>query len=414
MVFPLRGNPRYWRYWLAGLASSAGTAMATGAVAAAVLDHGGGAGGVAMVLMGQMVAQIIMLPIGGGLADRLPRIRLIVAVEMAIGALVAVQATLIASGHARVLSLALIAGGVSVAGAFAEPARVGLITDLVPAEHRQQANALAKLTHYSMITCGPSAGGVVVATAGPAWGVGVNAASFWASGLLLIGITVPPAHRAASRFAADLAQGWRLVARTPWIAWKVAAGSVVVAGWHLAYGIVGLTYVQTRLGGPAAWGLIASSLGLGMVAGSLIALSWTPRRAGYANCVATVPMALPGACMAVAAPLPVIAAAVALAAAGLAVAMVTWRSVIQRNIPEALQGRVAAWTTIGEIGLAPVAYLLVAPATTALGLRTTLAVCAIAISTSALAPLLHPSVRHLTFDAAPSPERTLATPSPQR
>src|SRR5262245_55056960 len=88
---PLRGNPRYRRYFLAGLTSSAGTAMATGAVAAAVLQSGGGAPGIAMVFQGQMTATLVMLPIGGTLADRLPRVPLIVTVEMLIGTLVAVQ-----------------------------------------------------------------------------------------------------------------------------------------------------------------------------------------------------------------------------------------------------------------------------------------------------------------------------------
>ncbi|MGK5556930.1 hypothetical protein ACSNOI_35510, partial [Actinomadura kijaniata] len=68
-VAPLRGNPAYQRYWLAGVTSSAGTAMATGAVAAAVLQQGGGAGAVAMVFFGQMLAGVLVLPFAGVLAD---------------------------------------------------------------------------------------------------------------------------------------------------------------------------------------------------------------------------------------------------------------------------------------------------------------------------------------------------------
>ncbi|WP_433145189.1 hypothetical protein ACQPZ8_01640 [Actinomadura nitritigenes] len=48
---PLR-DPPFRRYWLAGLTSSTGTAMATSGIAAGVLQRGGGASGIAMVMCG--------------------------------------------------------------------------------------------------------------------------------------------------------------------------------------------------------------------------------------------------------------------------------------------------------------------------------------------------------------------------
>ncbi|RJL23220.1 MFS transporter [Bailinhaonella thermotolerans] len=393
---PLR-TPAFARYVAAGLLSSAGTAMATGAVAYAVLEAGGGAAGVAVVYLGQMLATLVMLPLGGVWADRLPRVRLIVVVELCIGLLVAGQAGLVAAGHARPGQLALIAAAVSIASALGDPARFGLVAGIVAPEHLPQANALLKTGHYGVLMAGPALGGWLVAAAGPAWGIGANAASFILSALLLSGVTAPARTPAVRRFAADLAQGWRLVTGAPWIWASVAGSGVMVACWHLAYGIVGLTYVQTHLGGPAAWGVVAASLGIGMVAGSLVSLVWTPRRAGYAHCFAIVPMALPGLSMAAGAPLAVIAAAVVAAAAGLAIAAVTWRSLVQQRVPADQQGRVSAWVTLGELVLAPPAYLLVGPAVAALGLRGTLLVCGVGILAAAIAPLAHRDVRALTL-----------------
>ncbi|MBC6469490.1 MFS transporter [Actinomadura alba] len=406
---PLRGNPRYVRYFFANQISSAGTAMATGAVAYAVLTTGGGAAGIAMVFMGQMVATIVMSPIGGTLADRLPRVRVIVIVQIIVGALVAFQAGLIAVRQAGVANLALIAAAVNVAAAFSSPARVGLVSALVPKQQLPEANALAELGHYAIIMTGPAVGGFVVGVAGPAWGVGCNAVSFWLSAALMHGIKAPPLERKPQRFLADVAEGWGVVSRTPWIVTNVLGSAGMVSCWHVAYGIVGLTYVQTHLGGPASWGLVASSLGTGMVAGSLIALAWTPRRAGYVNCIATTPMALPGLCMAAGMPLPVIMGAVVLAAMGLSIAAVTWRSLIQQTIPDAQQGRVAAWFNFGEIGFTPIAYLLVGPSVAVLGLRGTLLACAIGIVAATLAPLAHPDVRQLTLLQTPEPPLSAAT-----
>lgn len=395
---PLRGNPRYLRYFLAGLISSAGTAMATGAVAAAVLQAGGGASGVAMVFLGQMTATLVMLPVGGTLADRLPRVRLIVTVELLTARLIAVQTGLIATGHAQVLNLSLIAAAVSVATSFSSPARAGLVKGLVPAEQLPQANALAKLGHYTIIMTGPGIGGLVMAGAGPAWGAGINAVSFCGSGLLMATIAAPPVHERPRRFVRDLIDGWALITGRRWIAVIVAADAVVVSCWHVAYGIAGLTYVQTEHGGTAAWGLIASSLGVGMVVGSLITLAWPPRRPGYANSLGTIAMTAPGVCMAAAAPLPIIAVAVSLAAIGISITGITWRSLIQQQIPDAQQGRVTAWTEFGQLALTPIAYLLVGPVVSALGLRWLVLTCAVGILLAALAPLAYFDVRRLTLN----------------
>ncbi|WP_202637754.1 hypothetical protein [Bailinhaonella thermotolerans] len=88
----MRGNPRFARYLAANQINSTGTAMATGAVAFAVLQSGGGAAGIAMTFMGQMLAGIVMLPFSGTVADRLPRVRVIVVVQIVVGLLVAAEA----------------------------------------------------------------------------------------------------------------------------------------------------------------------------------------------------------------------------------------------------------------------------------------------------------------------------------
>jgi hypothetical protein len=66
------------------------------------------------------------------------------------------------------------------------------------------------------------------------------------------------------------------------------------------------------------------------------------------------------------APLPVIAGAVVLAAAGMSIAAIAWRSLVQRKIPETQQGRVTAWTEFGQLALMPITHLLVGPGISAL------------------------------------------------
>jgi MFS family permease len=81
----LRGDPRFLRCFLADQVNAAGTTMATGALAFIVLAAGGGAPGIAMVLLANMTAGIVVSPLGGVIADRLPRVAITSIVQVIIG-----------------------------------------------------------------------------------------------------------------------------------------------------------------------------------------------------------------------------------------------------------------------------------------------------------------------------------------
>jgi hypothetical protein len=101
--------------------------------------------------------------------------------------------------------------------------------------------------------------------------------------------------------------------------------------------------------------------------------------------------------MAAGAPLPVVMAAVVVAACGLSMSVVAWQTAIQQHIPAEQQGRVSAFTDLAEISLTPIGYLLVLPVTGAIGVRGTLLACGIILAAANLAPLLSVRVRELTL-----------------
>ncbi|MCO5991708.1 MFS transporter [Actinoallomurus spadix] len=392
---PLRGDRRFRRYFIAGQINAAGTTMEVGALAFVVLGTGAGAPGIAMVLLANMVAGTVISPLGGVVADRLPRALTIAVVEVVIGLITVAETILIATGRAAVWNLAALAAANSAAASFSEPARVGLIPAIAPAEQLQEANALVQLSRHVIRTVGPAIGGTIVATAGPAYGVGLNAVSFFASAALIATIRAPRAARRALSLRADLVEGWVAVRSRPWIWTSLIGAAVMVPGWHVGYGILGPPWAKAHLGGAWAWGLIASSLGCGMALGAVVSLLWRPTRAGWANCLGCAALALPDPVMAAGASLPVVMGAVVVAAGGLSIASIAWQTAIQQHIPTVQQGRVAAYAGIAEISLAPAGYLLVAPVTGAIGVRATLAGCGILLAVANLAPLLSRDVRRL-------------------
>ncbi|MFB9831308.1 MFS transporter [Actinoallomurus acaciae] len=400
---PLRTDSRFRRCFVADQVNAGGTTMATGALAFTVLGIGGGASGIAMVLLATMTAGILAGPLGGVVADRFPRASVISVVQVIIGLITMIEAILIFTGRAAVWNLATLAAANSAAASFSGPARTGLIGSIVAEEQLSEANALSQLARHVVLTIGPAIGGAVVAMAGAGYGVGCNAVSFFVSGALMARIHAPCADRRPSTMRADLIEGWTTIRTRRWIWTCLIGAGVMIPAWHVGYGILGPPYAETCLGGAWAWGLIASSLGCGMALGAAVSLIWRPRRAGWTNCLGTAALALPDPLMAAGAPLPAVMAAVVVAACGLSMSVVAWRTAIQQDVPADQQGRVSAFADIAEIGLTPVGYLLVAPATDAIGIRATLLVCGIIVAGASLAPLLSRDVRTLTLVTAVPP-----------
>src|SRR5204862_5220640 len=85
-----------------------------------------------LVLAAEAVPLVELLLVGGVWADRLPRIRVMLAADVASAAGQGVMALLLITGHARVWQLAALAAVAGAADAFHTPALAGLLPATVP------------------------------------------------------------------------------------------------------------------------------------------------------------------------------------------------------------------------------------------------------------------------------------------
>src|SRR5262249_17517241 len=129
---PLRDSPRFRRYFIANQVNAAGTTMEVGALAFTVLASGGRPTRHAMRLMANMGTRILVRPLGGVVADRLPRAAIIAAVQVIIGLITITECVVIFAGQAQVWNLAALAAANSAAASFSSPARTGLMSLIVP------------------------------------------------------------------------------------------------------------------------------------------------------------------------------------------------------------------------------------------------------------------------------------------
>ncbi len=199
---------RQFRLLFAGRTVSVlGNAIASIALAFAVLDLTGSKTDLGLVLAARSVPMVLFILLGGIWADRLKRNQVMVASNIVSGATQAVLAALLLTGTAQVWMLIALAAANGVSLAFFFPASVGIVPQTVPETMLQSANALLRLGLNATNIVGAAIGGVLVAATSPGTAIAVDAATFFL-GALLIGLMSLPAglRMEGSHFLAELAR----------------------------------------------------------------------------------------------------------------------------------------------------------------------------------------------------------------
>ncbi|WP_329201001.1 MULTISPECIES: MFS transporter [unclassified Streptomyces] len=387
----LRHKP-FRLFVLARIISVSGSAMAPVALAFAVLGFDGRPASLAIVLAGNTVPQLIMLLLGGVIADRLSKRRVIVFGNLLPALTQAGIALLVASGTADVTRVAVFAALAGGASALTQPAMNSLLPDLVGAGEVQEANALMRLPVNAVKIVAPALGGLLVALVGPEWTLAWDAASFAIAAALVSRLAISAPEKRQTSVLRDFRQGWSEFSGRPWLWSYVLSGTVVVALWLGGYQLLGPVVTHDRDLGAATWGTVQGAFAVGLFGGGFISLKWKPSRIMVACVCANLPLALPLLALAADAPLVVLAAGAALAGAALDVAVVCWHTALQEQLPPQVLGRVSALSSTGELMAVPLGYLAVGATATSLGPTSVLLASAAVMTLATVVLLLAPSI----------------------
>ncbi|MFB0614487.1 MFS transporter [Streptomyces sp. AGS-58] len=391
---PWRTAP-FRRFASAQLVSATGTAMAPLALAYSVIEQGGGAGSLALVLATNTVPTIVFLVAGGLFADRLSRSRILFLGNLLAAGAQGALAVTVATGHATTTSIAACGFLSGTAASFTVPAAQGAVAQIVAPEHLQRANALLRLPGNGVRVLAPVAGGLVVAATGAAWALAWDAATYAVAAFLLLGLRLGAPATPRGGVLADLRAGWSGFRSRTWLWTYTAAGTVLVAAWLAGFQLLGPLVAARDYGGARDWGLVQAAFACGLLAGTLVCLRWTPARLLTVAVAASGALALPLAAMGAGAPLILVLPAAALAGIGLDIAIVAWTTAFQRHVPPAEQGRMSAFNGVGERLAVPLGYLVTALAARAWDTRGVLLACAGMIAAVALLNLCVPDVHRV-------------------
>jgi MFS family permease len=221
--------------------------------------------------LAQGVPLVVFQLIGGVLADRVDRLRLLITTQILTALTLTAAFGLTLLGAGRIELLLLLAALSSTFRAFDEPSRFALVPQLIDRARLPNAIALGSIPWQAGRMIGPSITGVLIAAFGGAVGFGLAAVASYAALALYSLIRIPRAVPAADgQHALDqFVEGLSFVAR------NFLFGSLIALA--LFNSLFGMSYVtllpifaDVYFGsGSTGYGLLQAAHGVGALIGTL-------------------------------------------------------------------------------------------------------------------------------------------------
>jgi len=402
-------------------------------------SHGG------TVLLGTVLAcygvpRTALIPVGGVLADKIGPRRLMLTADVA-RCLLLVALTVLAARHLATLAwLAPVAALLGAGEGLFMPASFAIMPTLLPAGSLQAGNAINSAAVQVGTVLGPALGGTLVATSGPVPAFAIDAASFAVSAGALWLMRPPPAvaaapaeataaaeaalaGQAAAAPAAAVAPGaaageeaarpsvWRLLLRSVFFR-RVLLISVLANLTFAGTFEVALPALAHEHYGAGGFGTLMACLGVGAVAGTLVAARrLTSARPMVVASASFIAAGVFVALMPFLGGLPGAAIAALLFGAGIGFGDIIVITLIQQWSPAAMLGRVMSLLMLASLGIFPVSVAISGLLVRALGPVPFFPAAGATLILGLIIALASSEVRNFRPVTAP-PEPAAASPAP--
>ena len=264
--------PNYRLYFTGQAISLSGTWMQGVAQAWLVLDLTGSGTALGLVSSLQFLPVLLFGPLGGVIADRFDKRKILYATQVTAATLAAVLGTLVATGLIEVWMVFVLASLLGFVTVVDNPTRQTFLHEMVGPENLTNAVSLNSVVINVARVIGPGVAGTLILTVGLAPCFFINAASYVAVLVALYLMNPDRFHRQPrqERRRGQLREGLRYVWSTPAV--RVPLLMMAIVG-TLAYEFQVVLPLLARFtfGGDAAtYGTMSALMGLGAVIGGLI------------------------------------------------------------------------------------------------------------------------------------------------
>jgi predicted MFS family arabinose efflux permease len=298
--------------------------------------------------------------IGGVVADRLERRKILLGSQYVQMTTAAILTILVATGHVHVWHILCLSFVSGFAQAFGGPAYQALIPTLVDKDDMPNAIALNSIQFNVAIMVGPALAGQALGKLGEKWCFGLNAVSFLAPiiSLTLITTRFLPVKTAESMFT-SLKQGIRFARRQ-----GSMEALIILAFCMTALSMPMRTYIPVFVKdifhrGPETYGNLLALMGLGSICGSLtIASAGNFKRKGLVALGALACLGAGISGFALSKSLPLSESLLVLVGASMMAVFATVNSLVQLITTNEMRGRVMSVYNFAFRGGLPMGNLL--------------------------------------------------------
>lgn len=399
--------PYFPRLLLARTISNLGNGISPVALAFGVLSiTGAQPSDLSAVMAARTFPILIMLVVGGAIADRYGRAKAMGITDLTLGFLIIISALSFILAMPSVLLLIVIGVLAGLLNGIWYPAFSGLMPVVVPKEHLQNGNAVVGFGSNIAFLLGTAAGGILIATVGVGWAILIDGLTFIVAGIMIMGISKLPqkgvGEEAKVTLFKDIKLGWGEFISRPWIWVIVFAFSFINLAFEAAYAVLGPLQSKEAYDGAPSWAWVLGALSFGMLLGSLVAMKVRPKRPLLVAMLGLLPLPLMIGAMGQALPLTIVIVFAVLAGIGLDVFYVLWMTSLQNNVPEEALSRVTSYDAFGSFIFGPLGIAIAGPLAMIFGVSETLLIGALIAMIFILIPMAVPAVSRLRSAPAAS------------
>ena len=339
------------------------------ALAVTILDKGGDASALGLILAARVAAGTLFMLIGGVWADRLPRKWIMIGADSFRAAICLVL--LFVSAHDLPLwAIGLLVFLMGLGDSFGAPAGSAIVPSLLPDHLLPSGNVARGIVGKVGNIVGPGVGGLSIAVIGADWTFGLIAGSFLFATTLIFTIKEDARQEVLEdkpTFLFELKEGFKLVWEIKWIAASIAMASfqlmVIVAAETVLLPVI----TRREFGTDSVFALSAAMFSLGGGLSAIAAIKYKTKRPGFVAIWLWALFAI--APFVLAFPINATFVVIGYFIAGLSIGgwEAYWVTAVQREVPQDMQGRVFSIDMVGSGGLMPLGMALVGPAVALMG-----------------------------------------------
>jgi MFS family permease len=348
-----------------------------------------------LVGFANQIPVFLLAPVGGMVADRQSRHRIVIVTQATAMLLALILSALTLLQIIQVWHVMTLAALLGVVYAFDIPARQAFIVDMVSADDLLNAIALNSSMVNSARILGPAIAGIMVAAIGEGWCFFANGVSYVAVLAGLILMAVPVRERLGSAGLESIVEGFRFVTRTgPIRALLILLGVVSVTG--MPYTVLMPIFADEVLhGGARGLGWLMGASGVGALAGTLtLAAKREARGLGKWITLASAGFGASMILFSLSRSFYLSMALLVPVGFSMMMQMASSNTLIQTMSPDALRGRVMAVYSMMFMGMAPFGALIAGALASRLGAPATVVVGGLAcLLASAIFASHWPSLR---------------------